>query len=137
MKLETVHKLERAIIVALNLDGWDLTWTGEKFEHYDAVGRTPKGKDCIIEFKFRKTYYETKILEKYKYDELMNMPYDLVKLYSVHDPKGNYLYWLNELDVGEPVTMYLPDTTMWDTKKIKKQVYLLTEQQAAIFDKSS
>ena len=60
-----------------------------------------------------------------------------MKLYSVHDPKGNYLYWLNELDVGEPVTMYLPDTTMWDTKKIKKQVYLLTEQQAAIFDKSS
>ena len=31
MNLQTTHKLERAIIAALNLDGWDLTWTGGKF----------------------------------------------------------------------------------------------------------
>ena len=75
------------------------------------------------------------MIEKYKFDKLIAE--GCVALYFVNDPKGNYLYWLNKLDVGEPKTMYLPDTTMWDTKKIKKQVYLLTEQQAAIFDKSS
>ena len=136
MNLQTTHKLERAIIAALNIDGWDLTWTGGKFEHYDCVGTTPKGKDCVIEFKFRKTYYDTKILEKYKYDALMNLPYDIVKLYFVADPKGNYLFWLNDLDLKEVTTMLLPDTTLWTKAKVSKEVYLLKEDQASIIQKN-
>ena len=60
------HKWERGIIYLLNLDGWDLEWTGEEFEHFDARGKTPKGFDCVIEFKLRHAYYPTKVLEKYK-----------------------------------------------------------------------
>ena len=67
------HKWEKGIILLLTLDGWDLEWTGGEFEHFDARGKTPKGFDCVIEFKLRHSYYPTKVLEKYKYDKLMEM----------------------------------------------------------------
>ena len=56
MKLSDVHKWEKALIAVLNLDGWDLQWCGGGYEHYDAVGATPKGHECVVEMKFRKTY---------------------------------------------------------------------------------
>ena len=55
--------------VFLNLDGWDLEHCGDGYSRYDAKGKTPKGNvDCVIEMKFRKKYYEDKMLEKEKYD---------------------------------------------------------------------
>lgn len=134
MKLSDVHKWEKALIAVLNLDGWDLQWCGGGFEHYDAVGATPKGHECVVEMKFRKTYYETKMLEKYKYDQLMNMPADMVKLYFVNDPKANYLFWLNEIAMPEPTELYCPDTTLWTKSKKNKEVYLLEETQATIIN---
>jgi hypothetical protein len=70
------------------------------------------------------------LLEKYKYDELMKMDKDIVKLYFVNDPKGNFLYWLNTLELPEPKEMYCPDTTLWTKKRLLKPVYLLKENQA-------
>jgi len=134
MKLSDVHKWEKALIAVLNLDGWDLQWCGGGYEHYDAVGATPKGHECVVEIKFRKTYYETKMLEKYKYDQLMNMPADMVKLYFVNDPKANYLFWLNEIAMPEPTELYCPDTTLWTKSKKNKEVYLLEESQATIIN---
>jgi hypothetical protein len=58
------HKLEQAIVKILNLDGWKLKWTGEGSESWDAEGLTPKGKECVIEMKFRNKYYPTKMLRK-------------------------------------------------------------------------
>ena len=81
--------------------------------------------------KFRTKYYEDKMLEKYKYDKLMEMDDDIIKLYFVNDPKGNFLYWLNKIKLPEPVKMYCPDTTMWTKKRILKPVYLLKENQAS------
>lgn len=132
MQISDVHKWEKALIALLNFDGWDLEWCGGGFEHYDAVGRTPKGNECCVEMKFRTKYYETKMLEKYKYDQLMDMPHDMVKLYFVNDPKANYLFWLNEITLPEPVQMYCPDTTLWTKKRANKAVYLLEESQATI-----
>ena len=134
MDINKVHSLEKAVIQILNIDGWDLDWCGGGFEHYDAVGETPKGKPCVIEMKFRKKYYETKMLEKLKYDKLMEMPEDMVKIYFVNDPKANYLYWLNELKLEPPKELYCPDTTLWTKKKVNKSVYLLTEKQARIIN---
>lgn len=132
MKLRDVHKWEQAVIQVLNLDGWDLQWCGGGFEHYDAVGATPKGYECVIEMKFRKTYYETKMLEKYKYDQLMDMPADMVKIYFVNDPKANYFFWLNKISMPKPVELYCPETTLWTNQKKNKLVYLLEESQATI-----
>lgn len=131
MGITKIHKWEKAVIMLLNLDNWELEWTGEKFEHYDAKGKTPKGHDCVIEMKFRDKYYADKMLEVYKYNELMKLPKDTIKLYFVNDPKGNFMYWLDNLDLPEPKELYCPDTTMWTKKRLNKKVYLLQENQAS------
>ena len=69
--IKDVHNMEKAIVGVLNIFGWDLKWTGGKYEHYDCRGFTPKGYECVIEMKFRKDYYKKKLLEKYKYDQLI------------------------------------------------------------------
>ena len=66
-----IHKLEQSIVQILNLDGWQLKWTGEGSQSWDAEGLTPKGKECVIEMKFRNKHYDTKMLEKFKYDKLI------------------------------------------------------------------
>ena len=128
MALSKIHQLEKAMVLILNLDGWDLEHSGEGFERYDAKGKTPKGFDCIIEMKFRKKHYETKMIEKDKYDALMS--FEGVKIYFVNDSKGNYLYYLNDLKMPDPVKKYCPDTTMWTKKRLLKDVYLLEENDA-------
>lgn len=110
-----------------NLDGWDLEWCGGEFEHYDAKGKTPKGYDCIMEMKFRDKYYETKLLEKYKYDKMFQEDESIVKLYFVNDPKANYLFWLNNIKLPEVKKLWAPTTTLWSQKKREKEVYLLKE----------
>lgn len=132
MQISDVHKWEQAVILLLNFDGWDLQWCGGGYEHYDAVGGTPKGKECVMEMKFRTSYYPTKMLEVDKYNALMDMPYDMVKLYFVNDPKGNYLFYLNEIEMPEATQMYCPDTTLWTKSRKTKDVYLLDESQAII-----
>lgn len=137
MGLSKIHLYEQAVVHILNMDTWDLKWAGNGFEHYDAIGKTPKGHDCVIEMKFRNKYYKEKMLEVYKYEQLISMDSEIVKLYFVSDPKGNYLYWLNYLEMPEPVEMYCPDTTMWTKKRLLKPVYLLKEEQASIINRDS
>jgi hypothetical protein len=131
MKINKIHTWEKAVIAVLNILGWELEWTGEKFESWDAKGKTPKGLDCVIEMKFRDKYYEEKLLEKSKYDTLMKLPEDIVKIYFVNDPKGNYMYWLNKLEMPNLIKLYCPDTSFWTKKRLKKEVYLLKENQAS------
>ena len=131
MVIQKINKWEQAVVMILNLDGWDLKWTGEVNSRWDAAGKTPKGFDCIIEMKFRKKYYEEKLIEKDKYDALMSLDKKIIKLYFVNDPKGNFLFWLNTLKLPDPVKKYCPDTTMWTKKRLKKDVYLLKENQAS------
>jgi len=130
LNIEDLHNWEKAVIILLNHDGWNLTWTGENMNHCDAVGTTPKGYTCALEIKFRNTWYETKMLEKYKYDRLIEMD-QKVKLYFVNDTKGNYMYWLDDLKLSKPQDMWCPSTTVWNSKKVKKPCYLLSEDQAA------
>ena len=136
MQIQDVHRLEQSVVTFFNFDGWDLKWCGGGYDHYDAIGKTPKGQKCIIEMKFRNKYYETKILEKYKYDQMMTLPDDVVKLYFVNDPKANYLFWLNKLKTPEVKEIECPSTTLWDQKKKNKELYLLTESQAIIVNKN-
>ena len=133
-EISKTHKLEQAIIDFYNFDGWALEWSGGKFEHYDAIGLTPKGTKCVIEMKFRNKYYKDKLLEKYKYDKLMQMDKDIVKLYFINDPKGNYLFWLNSLNIPPVKDMWCPDTTFWTKKKVLKPCYLLPENDASMIN---
>lgn len=133
--INKIHKLEKAIVLLLNLDGWQLKWTGEGSQSWDAEGLTPKGKECVIEMKFRNKHYDTKMLEKAKYDKLIGT--GKVALYFVNDPKANYLFWLNDIEMPEPVKKYCPDTTMWTKKRVLKPVYLLEESKAIIINKNN
>ena len=134
MQNNTHHKWEQGIIEILNLDGWDLTWTGGAMEHYDAKGKSPKGYDCVIEFKLRHSYYPTKILEKFKYEKLMQM--DCLKFYYVFDLKGNYLYFLDTLVLPEKTIIYCKTTEKFDNQElIDKSVYMISENQASVINK--
>ena len=129
--IDKIHKLEESTVLMLNkFDGWNLRWTGEGFTKWDAEGLTPKGQECVMEMKFRNKHYPDKMLEKDKYDALIAT--GKVAIYFVSDPKGTYLYWLNNLELPTLKAMYCPDTTMWTKKKINKPVYLLNEDLAAL-----
>jgi hypothetical protein len=134
MKKSTIEQYERAVVSILNFDGWDLQWSAND-EIYDASGWTPKNKRCVIEMKFRNKYYETKLLEKKKYDSLMSLPSEVVKLYFVADPKGNYLFWLDNIDMSEidgVQNVYAPKTTLWNKSKTNKDVYMIPEYLSSI-----
>ena len=131
-EINNIKKWEKAVVAIMNIIGWDLKWSENQFEHYDARGLTPKGFECVIEMKFRNDYYEKKLLEKYKYDKLMAMDEDIVKLYLVNDPKANYLFWLNNLKMKETTQLWCPETTLWKSKKVLKTCYLINERDAII-----
>tara|TARA_R110002096_G_scaffold235286_2_gene425481 strand:- start:813 stop:1247 length:435 start_codon:yes stop_codon:yes gene_type:complete len=134
MGIKKINQWEKAVVMLLNFDGWQLEWTGEGSSRFDAEGFTPEknGKRfrCVIEMKFRNKYYEEKMLELDKYSALMNLDEDIIKLYFVNDPKGNFMYWLNTLKMPDTIKKYCPDTTMWTKKRILKDVYLLKENDA-------
>lgn len=118
----------------MNLNGWDLHWCGGEFSHYDAFGKTPKGFDCVVEFKLRHAYYPTKILEKFKYDKLMAE--NCMKFYYVFDVKGNYLYHLDKLDLPVPTLVTCKTTEKFaNREQMDKSVYMLSESQASIINK--
>jgi len=134
MEISKVHQWEQAVVLLLNSEGWELKWSGKGMSIYDAVGKTPKGFDCVIEMKFRNKHYDTKMLEKDKYDSLMRLDKQIIKIFYVFDPKGNFLYYLNTLKLPKPVKKYCPDTTMWTKKKLLKEVYLLEENGAVVIN---
>ena len=131
-EIKNIQKWEKEVIAIMNIIGWELKWSKNQFEHYDARGLTPKGFECVIEMKFRNDYYEKKLLEKYKYDKLMEMDKDIVKLYFVNDPKANYLFWLNNLELKEKTPLWRPQTKLWKSKKVLKTCYLINERDASI-----
>lgn len=138
MTIDSVHKLEKAVVQILNFDGWQLKWTGEGGSRFDAEGLTPlkngERKRCVIEMKFRNKYYSDKLLEKSKYDALMSLDDDVVKLYFVADPKGNYLYWLNNMTLPDLQVKNIKKTTMWQGDVTAKELYMLPESKAVIIN---
>ena len=134
--IKITNKFEKAFIWFHNtFDDWELEWVGDKNLPYDAIGKTPKGISCVIEMKFRKTYYKSKLLEKKRFENLMSLPKDVVKIYFVSDPKGSYWFWLNKLQELDSQNLRFPETTHWSGTKVKKDVFLLEEEQASLVHK--
>ena len=59
---------------------------------------------------------------------------DVIKFYFVNDPKGNFMYWLDNVELPSSISMYCPDATRWAKKRLNKDVYLLQENQATIIN---
>ena len=70
------------------------------------------------------------MIEVFKYDKLMSLDKDIVKLYFVSDPKGSYMFYLNELNDLSKESLSCPKNTMWNGAKTNKDVYLLSEDRA-------
>lgn len=123
--------------VALMMNGFlnfQLNWVGDENTFYDLRGLSPNGNKCVVEIKVRQKYYKDKMLEKYKYDKLMTLPDDVVKLYYVFDKKGSYLFWLNQMELPPVKSIRCPSTTMWSKDRKDKEVYLLPERLASLVD---
>ena len=123
--------------IALMMNGFlnfQLNWVGDENTFYDLRGLSPNGNKCVVEIKVRQKYYKEKMLEKYKYDKLMTLPDDVVKLYYVFDKKGSYLYWLNQMELPPVKSIRCPSTTMWSKDRKDKEVYLLPERLASLVD---
>lgn len=135
MTKDDADKYEKAISLMMNAFlGFQLNWVGDENTFYDLRGLTPNKNKCVVEIKVRQKYYKDKMLEKYKYDKLMTLPDDVVKLYYVFDKKGSYLFWLNQIELPPVKTIKCPSTTMWSKDRKDKEVYLLPERLASIVD---
>lgn len=91
----------------------------------------------IIEIKVRKKYYKKWMIEKYKYDKLMNLCGDKGCYYVV--AYKNMLYWydLKKIDISEleKVVMNCPKTTDFDNNEIvEKTNYILPNNKKKKYD---
>ena len=133
MTREDIYELEKQLIFLLNLDGWQIKWSEDKYCHYDAIGTDLNGKSCIMEFKFRQEYFKTKILACQKYNNLTRYKVDAI-YYAVIDPKGCHIYQANAIDHQKVITLPLPKKTI--TEVVEKQAtacYELTEAPAYFY----
>jgi hypothetical protein len=127
--IEKIHLLEQQLVFLLNLDGWQLEWTGEDYSHYDAEGLDLNGRKCIIEFKFRSEAYTDKMLEVYKYQALLDV--DIAKrYYAVIDFKGCWVFDLDSI-VYTSQTINSPKQSIFsNTNKVEKKVMMIGKSSA-------
>ena len=99
----------------------------EKSEHvYEYVDATSNGYRLTIELKCRHTHYDELILEKDKYESLVNRANDLgfTPFYINSTPKGIYAFNLRIIKVTW-TTKRLPSSTVDNGPAIDKEVALL------------
>ena len=99
----------------------------EKSEHvYEYIDATSNGYRLTIELKCRHTHYDELILEKDKYESLVNRANDLgfTPFYINSTPKGIYAFNLRIIKVTW-TTKRLPSSTVDNGPSIDKEVALL------------
>lgn len=99
----------------------------EKSEHvYEYIDATSNGYRLTIELKCRHTHYDELILEKDKYESLVNRANDLgfTPFYINSTPKGIYAFNLRIIKV-KWTTKRLPSSTVDNGPAIDKEVALL------------
>lgn len=98
--------IERAIVHIMNLDGWNLKSVSDN----KAKGLTPKGKTVSLILRVEKKP-RSPYITKRDYLELLRDEEE-IKAYFYSDPKLNYLYWVNNIIVGDETTL-MSDTTLF------------------------
>ena len=127
--IEKIHLLEQQLVFLLNLDGWQLEWSGVDYSHYDAEGLDLNGKNCIIEFKFRREAYIDKMLEVYKFQALLDV--DIAKkYYAVIEFKGCWVFDLDSIEYTSQTINSPRQSIFEETNKIEKEVMMLEKSSA-------
>ena len=99
----------------------------QKSEHtYEYIDATSYGYRLSIELKCRHTHYDELILEKDKYESLMQQANELgfTPFYINSTPQGIYAFNLRKITVTW-TTKRLPARTFWDGAEIDKEIALL------------
>ena len=128
--IEKIHLLEQQLVFLLNLDGWQLQWTGEDYSHYDAEGLDLNRRKCIIEFKFRSEAYTDKMLEVYKYQALLAVNKYAERYYAVIDFKGCWVFDLDSIEYTSQTIQSPRQSIFNDTNKVEKEVMMLEKSSA-------
>ena len=117
-----IYELENELIFLLNMSGWHIEWSEEKYCRYDAIGTDLNCQSCVMEFKFRRKFYKTKILETKKYNALLDQNKEMY--YCVVDQKGCHIYDLANIDRNNLIELKLPKETITDNiQKESRWVY--------------
>jgi hypothetical protein len=108
----------------------DLQKTEHEYEYIDA---TSHGYRLTIELKCRTNHYDELIIEKDKYESLMDRAQDLgfTPFYINSTPKGIYAFNLRKITVTW-TTKRLPSSTFYEAHEIDKKVALLHIDKAVI-----
>lgn len=134
MDFDQISELETQLVFLLNLDGWKLTKCRDVFSIFDAYGYDTNGQKCIVEFKFRQEYYDTKMLENKKYQSLINLNY-VKKYYCVIDSAGAFMFDLSNIDKSDFHIIDLPKKTITDKpEKKQKEIYFLKNDDAIVYN---
>jgi hypothetical protein len=101
----------------------DLEMSGDAFEYIDATSQTYRMK---VELKCRHTHYDELILEKDKYESLMQQADKLgfTPFYINSTPQGIYAFNLRKITVTW-TTRRLPASTYNKTAPVDKEIALL------------
>jgi len=122
MTRELIYQYEKELIFLLNQSGWQVKWSEDKYCLYDAIGTDKNGQSCVMEFKFRRKYYKSKILETKKYNALLAQNKEMY--YCVIDQKGCHIYDLAQLNRNDLIELKLPKETITDNiQKESRWVY--------------
>ena len=99
----------------------------QKSEHtYEYIDATSYGYRLSIEFKCRHTHYDELILEKDKYESLMQQANELgfTPFYINSTPQGIYAFNLRKIKVTW-ITRRLPSSTVDNGPDVDKEIALL------------
>jgi hypothetical protein len=101
----------------------DLELVKDKFSFYDCFSKESR---LIIELKCRREHYDTLMLEKYKYNKLIQYSSQAEIRYISSTPKGIYSFNINELKDIKWTSGAMPMTTDFNrSQKIKKEFTML------------
>ena len=107
----------------------DLEKAKSKYSRHDCIS---KSKKIYFELKCRNKHYDTLLIEKKKYDSILNkaLQNDSKAIYICSTPKGVWLFDLKELNLKWETNYKNPATTYFTNgNRIAKEVsYIPTEQ---------
>jgi hypothetical protein len=108
----------------------DLELAKDKFCFYDCFSKESR---LIIELKCRREHYDTLMLEKYKYNKLIQYSSQAEIRYISSTPKGIYSFNINELKHIKWTSGAMPMTTDLNrSQKIKKEFTMLNVDIAKV-----
>lgn len=123
---------EKSLFETLQKKIPDLTFAEHKVSRWDCVSHE---RQAIIELKSRRTHYPTLLIEKKKYDALIDKANEVgyKAVYINSTPKGIYCWVLNEMDIEWNIETKYPATTSFgNTKRVPKEVGYLCITQSKI-----